>query len=344
MSKQRESDPRQPQDEETMAKLLQIAGPSDVIPPEADQRVYDRVLREWQSATERPNPARIYARVLHTWRQNIVWSRRRRWLLPLGVAASVILVFMFLTQPEPGPQTLVATVSKMVGARTDSGSVVPGDNIYAGETLTTGAGEGLNLLLTRSESVRIDENSRIRVDAKDRFTLLYGRVYADTGGFVYRDSGLTIETAHGSVADVGTQFAVAVDNELLDVAVREGRVDIQREQHEHVVVAGERLLVMADGSVDTVALAKNADYWNWVSNLALDFDIENRSLLDFLKWASRETGMTLVFESDELLASAMRTDLHGSIRGFTPQEAMQSILATTAFEYRIEADRIVIER
>jgi ferric-dicitrate binding protein FerR (iron transport regulator) len=344
MVKQPDSDVRQLPDEETIAKLLEIAGPSPEIPPDTVKRVYGHVLQAWQSGTERPDPARIYDRVLQTWHKNRAWSERRRWMLPLGATAAAVLAFLLLAPPEPAPRIVVASVNKVVGTQTDSDRAGPGENIYAGETLTTAAGEGISLLFARSESVRLDGDSRIRVDAKDRLTLLRGRVYADTGEFVYRDSGLTIVTALGSVQDVGTQFAVAVDGELLDVAVREGRVDIQRDQHEHVVVAGERLLLTDDGRSEIVPIAKNADYWSWVSDLALNIDIENKSLLDFLKWVSRETGMELVFESDEVLASAMRTDLHGSIRDFTPHEALQSILATTAFQYRIEADRIVIER
>ena len=40
----------------------------------------------------------------------------------------------------------------------------------------------------------------------------------------------------------------------------------------------------------------------------------------------------------------MRTDLHGSVEDFEPLEAVESVLATTNFRYRLEADRIVIER
>ena len=66
--------------------------------------------------------------------------------------------------------------------------------------------------------------------------------------------------------------------------------------------------------------------------------------MDFLRWAARETGRELVFETNELRMSAMRTDLHGSVSDFDPLEAVESVLATTRFKYRIEADKIVIEQ
>jgi hypothetical protein len=92
------------------------------------------------------------------------------------------------------------------------------------------------------------------------------------------------------------------------------------------------------------AIAPHDPYWDWTASLAPVFDIENKSLLDFLRWAARETGRELVFEDNELRMSAMRTDLHGSVEDFEPLEAVESVLATTNFRYRLEADRIVIAR
>jgi hypothetical protein len=53
--------------------------------------------------------------------------------------------------------------------------------------------------------------------------------------------------------------------------------------------------------------------------------------------------MELVFASDELRMAAMRTELHGSVDDFEPIEAIESVLATTAFKYRIEQGKVVIE-
>ena len=92
------------------------------------------------------------------------------------------------------------------------------------------------------------------------------------------------------------------------------------------------------------AIAPHDPYWDWTASLAPEFNIENKSLLDFLRWAARETGRELVFEDTELRMSAMRTDLHGSVQDFEPLEAVESVLATTNFRYRLEADRIVIGR
>ena len=188
------------------------------------------------------------------------------------------------------------------------------------------------------------KNSALRVDTRDQFTLLRGRVYADTGEFVYRDGGLRIDTMFGAVTDIGTQFAVSIQDDLLDVAVREGRVDVRHDTHKYVAMSGERIRLLEQGEVDVDPLALTDEYWNWTTQLAPAFDIEGRSLMDFLKWAARESGRILFFEDTELRMAAMRTDLHGSIADFSPLEAIESVLATTAFRYHIEPDKIVIER
>jgi hypothetical protein len=41
---------------------------------------------------------------------------------------------------------------------------------------------------------------------------------------------------------------------------------------------------------------------------------------------------------------AMRTDVSGSIAGLTPDEALASILSTTSFRFKIEMDKVFIER
>ena len=323
-------------EEQALATLMKIAGPRPEIPDAAEKRVYASVFEAWETESAEPRSEQVYVKVLRAWRRHTAWTRHRGWLVPAGVAATALLAFFLVNQPEPTRPLLVATVSKLMPA--GSG----GKPVYAGETLSTGTGEGLGLLLARGDSLRIDAGSRVRFDAPDRMTLLEGRIYADTGDFVYRNGGLVIDTALGSVTDIGTQFAVAIGDEVLDVAVREGRVDVQQQGQELVAVAGERLLVDAAGSASVQTIEAHSAFWAWTTELAPDFDIDDKSLLDFLKWVSRESGMELVFASNDVRLAAMRTDLHGSVAGFAPLEALPSVLATTAFSYRIDGATIVV--
>ncbi|MEE4162612.1 MAG: FecR family protein [Woeseiaceae bacterium] len=341
MSKSDNNETNIDRDEETMARLLKAAGSRSPVPADAENRVYENVLREWETATRKPDGAKVYEFVRREW-ENESRDKRgvRRWVMPLAMAATVLLAVAVLLQPTPDAPAPVAvgTVARVSGAA----GLVPGQAVYAGDTITTDASQGVSILLGSAESIRLDRDTTLDIDARGRFTLVAGRVYADTGDYMYNDRQLTIDTPLGVVTDVGTQFAVDVSGERLDVAVREGRVDVAQDGTEWVAVAGERLRIRADGAtVDT--LAASDPYWAWASRLAPAFDIEGKSLLEFLRWAARETGRELVFESNELRMSAMRVDLHGSVADFEPIDAVESVLAGTRFRYRIDANRIVIE-
>ena len=239
---------------------------------------------------------------------------------------------------------VAATVSRIIDAGQLDARYSKGSQIRVGESVSTAAGEGLSLLLARGESLRIDENTALRIDGVDQFTLLSGRVYADTG--FYREGGLVIDTMLGTVTDVGTQFSVEATDGVLDVAVREGRVDIRNESETYAARMGERLTLRSGQGAETGRLDAHDDYWSWVAELAPTFDISNRSLLDFLKWAARETGRELQFDSDETRMQAMGLVFPDSvsIEGLTPDEALASILSTTAVHYRIESDKVFIEK
>ena len=331
-------------DEEALARLLRLAGPRAEIPENAAARVYAKVSSEWQASTHAPDDARVYDRVHRSWKKQALRSRMLRWTLPLAAAASAVLIAIVVTQPEPIPAVGVGTVAKVIAPVAGDSALMLGDEIYPGMTIETGAGQGYSFLLARNESLRLGESSVLRVESGDQFTLLRGRVYADTGEFVYRDGGLRIDTTFGAVTDIGTQFAVSLQASYLDVAVREGRVDVRQDTHKFIAMSGERLMVQSQGNVEMSELSMTDPFWNWTTDLAPTFDIEGKSLLEFLKWAARESGRILFFEDSDLRMEAMRTDLHGSIENFGPLEAITSVLATTAFSYHVEPDRIVIER
>jgi len=328
------------EDDESLANLMKLAGERPEIPLSVESRVYHQVQEEWQKSTVQPDTDKVYRNVRRSWRRNALRGAMLRWMVPAGVAATVAVVMILVFSPEPVPPRVAATVSHVVGSGSD---YLKGMPVHEGEIVSTGPDEGLSLLLARSESLRIDKNTRIRVDAADRFTLLGGRIYADTGQFVYRDGGLQIDTEFGVVTDVGTQFSVAAGAQSLDVAVREGRVDVQNKTATFAARMGERLTLVQGEGASVSDLDTHDVYWEWVVDLTPTFDMTNKSLLDFLKWAARETGRELQFENNESRMFAMRTDVHGNVEGLTPDEALEAILTTTTVNYRIEVDKIIIE-
>lgn len=332
-------------EEKTVARLMRLAGESESIPTDIESRVYERVVAEWESSSAQPDSERVYANVRREWNRTPARSRVRRWALPVALAASVVLAVAVVLQPAPPvPSNVpIGTIVKNLG--NSSRQTAPGSPVYPGETVMTGEDGGLSIRLANAESLRLDASTKLAVLTGNAFRLIEGRVYADTGEFMYRDKGLIIETSLGTVTDVGTQFSVHEMGQGLVVAVREGRVDVVDGAHEHIAVAGERV-TLEPGMVATVStLDSHDEYWEWVTDLSPSYDIENRSLLDFLRWAARETGRELEFEDNELRMAAMRTDLHGSVQGFSPADAVAAVMATTpTFRYRMERDKIVVSR
>ena len=331
-----------PGDDKSLENLLRLAGERPEIPFSVESRVYHRVQREWQESTASPAEDKVYAKVHKTWKRDAWRGRVLRWAAPLAVAMSAVLVVLMFAGPEPAEPRVAATVASVIMPGSVQYGYAAGASVYEGDLITTGEGGGVSLLLARNASLRVDENTRIRIDSSDHFTLLSGRVYADTGQFVYKSGGLQIETDFGVVRDVGTQFAVSSDGDSMDVAVREGRVELTRESDVHVAKMGERLSLVAGQDAAISNLDTHDPYWDWIVELTPTFDLTNRSLLDFLNWAARETGRELRFENDESRMFAMRTDIHGSVEGLTPNEALAAILSTTTLNYRIDADKVVL--
>lgn len=327
-------------DEEALVRLLRLTGPREDVPPETAARVYDKVHQAWSAGRPEAGKGRVYTQVKRAWRQG-VWSRWQ-WVLPLAVAGSAVLAVAVALRPAPVPDARIVPVATVV--HSVGGAEAVGEVLNVGDRIATGVGEGLALRLANADSLRLDENTTVEIVSKNRFVLGSGRVYADTGEGIHRDSWLVIDTGMGAVTDVGTQFAVSVAPDLLDVAVREGRVDVRHENRTIVTVAGERMALTQGETPSISKLEPHDEWWNWTIALLPAFDLENQSLLDFLRWVSRETGRELVFEDEELRLSAMRTDLHGSVADFDPLEALPSVLATTRLSYRIEPDRLLIQR
>lgn len=330
-------------DEQSLAKLLQLAGERPEIPLGIESRIYHRVREEWAASTAKPDGNKIYADVHRTWRRSTWRGRLLRWAIPVGVVATVLLAVTLVTRPVEAPRTRVATVADVI-APAPNNDYQAGSAVYEGDLLTTGPGGGVSLLLARNASLRIGENSRLRVAGENRFKLLGGRVYADTGQFIYRDGGLKIETAFGVVTDVGTQFAVTLGGDSLDIAVREGRVELAGSDKVFAARMGERLTLVEGQGASIAELGTHDPYWNWIVGLTPSFDLGNKSLLDFLKWAARETGRELFFVTDGSRMFAMRTDINGSITGLTPDEALEAVLSTTTLVYAVEPDRIIVEK
>jgi len=178
-----------------------------------------------------------------------------------------------------------------------------------------------------------------------------GALYVDTGSHVAAGAGaapaaetVRILTGLGRVRDVGTQFEVRLSAGALHVSVRDGVATFERDDGTYAARAGTRLSVDARGAVTTGTVALHGADWDWVLAVAPPFDLEGRSLRDYLDWLSRETGWTVTYSDPSIGSSATSTILHGSTSGLRPDETLAVVLPTCGLDHRLDGETLVIER
>ena len=188
----------------------------------------------------------------------------------------------------------------------------------------------------------MDHDTRIELLNAQHIDVQDGAVYVDSRG-TSGSAALRIDTPAGSVRHLGTQYEVRLLQSDVRIRVREGRVELSDASGAiERVEAGEQLTVVASGGHERTSIDKNGTDWAWVAEVAPVFDIEGKSLREFLTWASRETGLEILFATPESEAEAARATLHGSVIGLTPMEALAAVLPTTRLRSSQEDGRILI--
>ena len=141
---------------------------------------------------------------------------------------------------------------------------------------------------------------------------------------------------------MGTQFVARLAGERLDIAVRDGRVAIERGAGAVDVAAGERVSVTSGAPAPR--RERSASFggdWDWAERLAPPFDIDGRRLIDFLEWEEAQTGRTLQFADPDTEQAVREAVLKGAIDA-EPLPMLAAVLSTTEFGYVLDGDRIVI--
>lgn len=289
--------------EDPIAELIRLAGPRPRVSEERMARVRAEVHEEW----------------LRGVRQQ---TRVRRFSLAAVAAAAIIAIFLFLPRQRTTPTTppvIVAEVQAVQGTTNVAGKLT------AGTLIETLAGSAVSLDW-KGDTLRLGENTRLRLDSARSATLERGAIYFDG-----HQSGVVIHTALGNIRDIGTQFEVRLLDETLRVRVREGRVDFRGT----IAEAATELIADRD-SVRKNTIAVSGAEWQWVEASAPPLRLEGLTLHDALARVAREKGLKL-----ELRGVDGNQRLHGSV-AFTPDEALDAATAAAAVSYRIDNGTLIV--
>jgi ferric-dicitrate binding protein FerR (iron transport regulator) len=315
--------------------LLRAAGPRPAPPAAMTDEVRAAVAAEWRAVVAARRPQR----------------RAVAWTLAASAAAVAVGAWFALTQPAD-TGAVFATVAHLAGpaeVRHDSTTawraLSAGADLRVGDRVRTPATGRVALRRADGLEVRLDVDTTVALEDDGRGRLETGRVYVDSGRAGARTGAFVVQTALGTVHHLGTQYAVSVARDTMQVAVREGSVAIDGDTREAVAQAGETVTVGADGRVVRGSVAPHDAAWRWAEATAPAFAIDGRSLDEFLEWAARETGRRLVYASADASREAQQIVLKGSVDGLAPAQAIDAVLTTApSLEARVAGAQLRIRQ
>ena len=307
-------------------------------------------------AVPRERALRVEAAVREAWAEAAGLRQRRRvagWVAAASLAAALALALgLGFWQRAAPPAPDVATVERVsgrvsggaeLGEREEGGPLIAGAAVAAGASVATADDGRAALRLLDGPSLRLDVDTRLTLLAPDRVRLTAGAVYVDSQG----GRPVTVETPWGEVEERGTQFEVRLlqarlAGEAVRVRVREGAVELAAEDRSWQAGAGGELLLTAGGELTRGVVPFHGHAWQWVQEIAPTFEIEGRTLGEFLAWVARETGWQVRWSESAAAPRALANVLHGSVDGLPPEQALAAVLPTCGLAHRLDGGTVVV--
>lgn len=342
-------DYKPPQSDEVIGKLIAAAGRGPTASPEARERIYAAVHKQWNEQTNRASSPASRADTVTSIANRRRFTRAKGILAIAASVASVAIVLSLLETditPDSSPEfpqfsQLEGDVILIRGNETVSlASLETADPLLTGDILRTSASGRAELQREDGLLVRINVASELELSEAGRFELIAGTVYVDSGTDA-AGTPLQIITPLGEVQHLGTQYEVHVADTGLRVRVREGRVSIEGDSVDAVGVAGNQLEIAPGGATTVTAIAPNDDAWAWATDLATLPARAEYELVEVLEWIAREQGLALEY-ADLASRNAVRNSIVFGLDGLSPSEALDVITRTTATSIDNDGEHLLI--
>ena len=263
-------------------RLLSGALITPALDEQRRERLRNAVMKEWRAALPAATPA---ASTMRRW----------RWI---GVAATAGLVAVALATLLTIPAGKSALFGSLV--RLNDGDIEMRSGWFRSQTLQVGdalrVGERLQVhgptlvTLAGGGTLRIGAGSSLNIAKATELSLEHGLIYLDMPPGSIPSNPLRVATLAGIVEHLGTQYEVMSDARAVRIRVREGQIRFSGASGAVDASAGTELLALPGSQVTQTTIPTYGRDWLWTSALAPDYDIEGRSLMGFLHWASRELG------------------------------------------------------
>jgi hypothetical protein len=253
----------------------------------------------------------------------------------MAATVAVVVSLVLLDRPDNVSPTAAPSFARVnalqgdVRVVRDDRDVTVGEDVLVGDRINTGGNGGIALKLSTGEELRLNADTIVEVTAGNAISLIAGMVYFDAPPDMSQ-ADFFVQTALGTVAHVGTQYAASIDGDELIVSVREGAALVRDGDRELTAAVGERLRIEDTGNVERSNFAIDHPDWAWVEGLArADFGGPG-SVMSLLQWAARQSGRQLQVDSDEVRIRA-ESVLLNQVDGLTPPEIISVVQSTTEF-------------
>jgi len=319
---------------DVVEELLEKATPRPAPPSEDEHVVRKAVMAEWQSVAGK--------------------AKRRRRLTQFAIAATMVLgvaIGFNALQVSNEQPVQVATIERnqgaiyLVGEQSLMQEASDLSSVYVGQIIETGNDAAISLEWGNGGSLRIDKNTRIEFTTTDSVYLRTGQVYFDSQPATMAaitGAGLEIETDHGLVKHVGTQYMTTVGARDLVVRVREGEVSVDGAYVEQAVaVAGQQMTVSGGAPPSVLDIDSFGEVWAWAEEMAPTLNMDGRSTYDFLQVTAREIGFVVEYESDVAETVARDGILRGAVE-MDPRSELEFRMAGEDLGYRIDGGTIYV--
>jgi|GEM_PF-1177286 len=312
----------------------------------------DRLLSQIGSRTEpdQEKTIRTQAVVHQRWQQAVLkQQQRRKQKISWAIAASVMLMatvtlFNFNQNSSEIEPIMFATTTNFSGdiqIRHASGeswrTLQSNEAINAGTTIKTNSiNSFLAMQLNDNSEIRMAGNTELIISSL-QLELIQGQIYHDTDES-YAAAPLIIKTNHGYVQHIGTRYMVSQEQETTKVAVRSGQVkltpiDSTQTQKTQTIEHNQLATLSNNKPASLSTISSNDELWNWTFVAQSTFNLDNKSLYDFIKWYAHQAGLTVDWQGFE--SPSKRVRLQGNIHNMTAAKAIETVFYSTQYSYSI---------
>jgi ferric-dicitrate binding protein FerR (iron transport regulator) len=344
MNQQRPHEPgRIETHDDPIARVLKFAGARPQPDPGRKSEFKKSLRAEWRRAIDSEPRAESHTLGSSGSSGSLVANRRA-----MAIAASIAVVAGITWMLPIASRMLLGDLqppvaTQIVGRVVRSEGVVrmtAGEDVRADTILDTGDTGRMAVALNPGISLRMDVDSRIVMAGERVVRLERGAVYIDARAD--KSGSILVRTPHGDVRDIGTQFEVRARGSSFGVRVREGEILINRGGAEMTARAGEGLHLDRDGRYVRSTIPTSGPEWAWTSAIAPRFQLEGATVQQFLDWVAREQGWRWRFVDSDTARLAAGTVTHGSLEGYTPEEALAIVLPTCGLSFVRNGDEVVV--